>query len=283
MARSRRALRPLLLTLALAASSPAPGAADGDLQPLAPDSPLARRLGALGEVIARDRQHVFSMGTGFLITACHVLTAAHVLGNSEADIKTGLRVGFVPSSSDPESRFFDREVFGSVVATGGRFLDESPGATFDVDRVARDWALIELDRPIADIEPLKLLYPPTLLSVEARLLSVGYPAMPHMSSLYADTHCTLVPGHQGPNLADKVLILDCAVRQGMSGGPLLIDGGDRPIAAGILVERFQVGDKVLAAAVPSRAFADQITPVLRNSSVCAAGQPFALPEARTGG
>jgi hypothetical protein len=52
------------------------------------------------------------------------------------------------------------------------------------------------------------------------------------------------------------------------------------IAAGIVVERVEVGAKIVAVAVATRSFADKISPVMRASRVCAPGQPFARPGAR---
>ena len=58
---------------------------------------------------------------------------------------------------------------------------------------------------------------------------------------------------------------------------MLIDEGNQLIAAGIMVERFTIGQKIMTIAVPITAFADQISEVMRNSDVCAVGSPFVWP------
>ena len=67
------------------------------------------------------------------------------------------------------------------------------------------------------------------------------------------------------------------LRQGMSGGPLLLDDSATPLAAGIVVKRVVFSQKIMAVAVPSHVFAEQIMAAMRDSRVCAAGSPFALP------
>jgi hypothetical protein len=62
----------------------------------------------------------------------------------------------------------------------------------------------------------------------------------------------------------------------MSGGPLLVDGNGDLVAAGIVVERFEVGQKVLGVAIPIKAFAETIEAQMRSSDICAVGSPFAL-------
>jgi V8-like Glu-specific endopeptidase len=267
-----------VLLLALLDMSKAFAAADLDLQPLAKDSPLLGRLGAIGMVIVGEPDHIRAMGSGFLVTPCHVLTAGHVVTHGTDPIKLGLEVRFVPSSGERAFVYRQNEIYGKVIAASEHFVAHQYTETFDVDNIAQDWALIELEQTLPEIQPLKLLYAGTLLPAETSMFSLGYAASRGMTYLYAHEHCPLRPGHHGAGMFGQLLLADCAVRPGMSGGPLLFEGQDRQlVAAGIVVERFQSGERVLTVAVPTRSFADQITPLLRASRVCAAGQPFALP------
>jgi V8-like Glu-specific endopeptidase len=260
---------------------PAFSAADIDLQPLASDSPLRGRLGAIGMVIVGDRDHIRAMGSGFLVTPCHVLTAGHVVARDTDPIVLGTEIRFVPSSGERAFVFRQNEIYGKVIAADERFVAHRYASGFEIDNVARDWALIELEQPLAGVEPFKLLYARASLPAETSLFVLGYAASRGMTYLYAHEHCPLRPGHHGAGKYEQLLIADCAVRPGMSGGPLLFEGHEHQlVAAGIVVERFQNGEKLLTVAVPSLSFADRIAPLLRASHVCAAGQPFALPARR---
>jgi V8-like Glu-specific endopeptidase len=264
--------------LALLTMQRAFAAADIDLQPLAKESPLVGRLGAIGMVIVGDRDHIRAMGSGFLVTPCHVLTAGHVVARDTEPILLGTEIRFVPSSGERAFVFRQNEIYGKVIAANERFVAHRFAGGFDVDNVARDWALIELEQPLAGIEPFKLLYASASLPAETALFALGYAASRGMTYLYAHEHCPLRPGHHGFGMFGQLLLADCAVRPGMSGGPLLLEGNEHQlVAAGIVVERFQSGESLLTVAVPSRSFAERIAPLLRSSHVCAAGQPFALP------
>ncbi len=259
----------------------ASAATDIDLQPLAKNSPLLGRLGAIGMVIVGDRDHVRAMGSGFLVTPCHVLTAGHVVARDLDPVAIGQEIRFVPSSGERAFVFRQNEIYGKVIAANERFVAHRFDGGFNFDNVARDWALIELEQPLAGIEPFKLLYGAATLPADTPLFALGYAASRGMTYLYAHEHCPLRRGHYGGDMFEQLLVADCAVRPGMSGGPLLLEGHDRQlVAAGIVVERFQNGERVLTVAVPSRAFGEKIAPLLRSSRVCAAGQPFAMPAAQ---
>jgi V8-like Glu-specific endopeptidase len=269
--------------LALLTMQQAFAAADIDLQPLAKDSPLLGRLGAIGMVIVGDRDHIRAMGSGFLVTPCHILTAGHVVARDTDPIVLGTEIRFVPSSGERAFVFRQNEIYGKVIAADQSFVAHRFATGFDVDNVARDWALIELEQPLAGVEPFKLLYAGANLPADTSLFALGYAASRGMTYLYAHEHCPLRSGHHGGGMFEQLLVADCAVRPGMSGGPLLVEGQERQlVAAGIVVERFQSGEKVLTVAVPTRSFAERITPLLRSSRVCAAGQPFALPVRQVG-
>lgn len=271
------ALKSLLL-LACLHSPAAPAASDADLQPLAPGSPLAGRLGAVGMVIVGEPERPRALGTGFLITPCHVLSAAHVLARGDAPATRNMAVRFLPSSGERAFALNRNQVHGRVTAFDPGYRAGAAGSLSDPANVARDWVLIELESPVAGVEPFRMLYPGARLAPDAPLHAVGYATSPAMTYLYAHENCRQRSATHGAQFAGRMLIADCAVRAGMSGGPLLSAGTDgQLISAGIVVERFQAGERVLAVAVPVEAFARQVAPVLRASNVCAAGQPFAAP------
>ena len=256
-------------------------AQDSELQPLAGDSVLAGQLGALGMVIANEGGRGMSMGTGFLVSSCHVLTAAHVLTIPGEHVKLGATLRFFPEGGSKRP-FFERAVLGHVVAAGADFvMTENPGL-FDLPGIAQDWALIELEQSLPAVEPFKLLAPGLPIPGNSTFSIVGYPAQGHGERLQAQEHCANRSNVHGNQALPGLVLVDCAVRAGMSGGPLLIDGGNPPVAAGIIVERFEFGQKVLTMAVPSSAFAEQINTAMRNSDLCAVGHPFVFPPAAGG-
>jgi hypothetical protein len=67
----------------------------------------------------------------------------------------------------------------------------------------------------------------------------------------------------------------------MSGGPILLDDENQVIAAGIVVERFTIGQKIMSIGVPVAAFAEKVEAAMRDSDICAVGAPFALPASRS--
>lgn len=256
-------------------------ASDAELQPLGRDSPLAGRLGAIGMVLVGEMERTRALGTGFLVTPCHLLTAAHVLARGDSPARVNMPARFVPSSGERAFAFNRDQIYGRVVAIDDAYRPGSAGSMADPANVARDWALIELEQAVAGVEPFKMLYPGANLAPDARLHAVGYASSPAMTYLYAHENCRLRDSSHGQAFAGRMLIADCAVRPGMSGGPLLYEvPGGQLLTAGIVVERIQSGDRVLAVAVPVPAFAPHITAAMRSSNVCAAGQPYAAPRAR---
>jgi V8-like Glu-specific endopeptidase len=247
---------------------------DSDLRPLAEDSVHAGKLGAVGMIIAGNSGPALSIATGFLISPCHVLTAAHVLAPPGTRVKIGMPVQFLPKGQN--SRALVQPAWGRVVAADPDFIMTEAAPGFDLKAISRDWGLIELDRPLPELEPIKLIYPGSRIADNARFAIIGYPFGGRQISLHAQEHCSNWSSHGSIDLTG-VIIADCAVRQGMSGGPLLIEGHAAPLAAGIVVERVDISRKVMAVAVPTYVFAETILAVMRESDVCAAGAPFALP------
>ena len=266
------ALLPLAIPVAGRAAS------DADLAPLAANSPLAGRLGAVGMILAGSAERPRALGTGFLVTPCHVLTAAHVLARSGFPVETGMPARFVPSSGERAFALGRHAVEGRVVVAGTGFVAGGASATRDPAQVAGDWALLELEAPLAGVDPIHLLYPGASVGIDTPVSAIGYAASASMTYLYAHENCRRREDAHSGRFASQMLLADCAVRPGMSGGPLLLEGSDRSlIAAGVLAERIQMGQRVLAVAVPVPAFAATIAPLIRQSQRCAAGAPFAVP------
>jgi hypothetical protein len=168
-------------------------------------------------------------------------------------------------------------VTGRVVAASQDFIMEAAPFGFDQKRIPNDWALIELDRAVSGIEPIRMLYPEAVIPADAGYTVVGYPLGQMRQGLFAQEHCrNWSSPHGGPALKG-ILIADCAVRSGMSGGPLLLDDESQVIAAGIVVERFTIGQKVMTVGVPVAAFAEKMTAAMRDSEICAVGAPFVWP------
>lgn len=268
----------LAALFALAKPTAGSAASDADLAPLTANSSLAGRLGAIGMILAGSAERPRALGTGFLITPCHVLTAAHVLARSGFQVENGLPARFVPSSGERAFALGRNAVDARVVAAGAGFVAGGASATRDPAQVAGDWALLELEAPLAGVDPVHLLYPGAPIGADTPVFAVGYAASASMTYLYVHENCRRREDAHGGRFASQMLLADCAVRPGMSGGPLLLEGADRSlIAAGVLAERIQIGQRVLAVAVPVPAFAASIAPLIRQSQRCAAGAPFAVP------
>lgn len=270
---TRRTL--LLAALALLPWRYALAALDSELQPLAADSALTGKLGAVGMIVSGEPGSAISMATGFLISPCHVLTAGHVLARTGKSASIGIPVKFIPKGES--GRASVPAVWGRVVAADPDFVMSEGPPGFDLRAIAQDWGLVELDRPLTGVEPIKLLSPGSRVVRNALFSIVGYPLGSRQIGLYADEHCRNWSGHHGTTPPANVIFADCAVRQGMSGGPLLLDDSATPLAAGIVVKRVVFSQKIMTVAVPSHVFAEKIMAAMRDSEVCTAGSPFALP------
>lgn len=259
------------LLLALAASS----AQDDDLKMVAAGSTLAGRLNAVGKVFS-GQGATLSMASGFLVSSCHVLTAGHVLAKAGEHVQLGSEVRFFPGSMEaqPNMRL---PVTGRVVAASQDFVMEAAPFGFDQRRIPNDWALIELDQAISGIEPIRLLFPETVPPADAEYTVVGYPLGQVRQGLFAQEHCRNWSSPHGGQALKGILIADCAVRSGMSGGPMLLDDENQVIAAGIVVERFTIGQKVMTIGVSVATFGEKMNAVMRDSEICAVGVPFVWP------
>ena len=251
-------------------------AQDDDLKMVAAGSPLAVRLAAVGKVFS-GQGAALSMASGFLVSSCHVLTAGHVLAKLGEHVQLGTEVRFFPGNTRSQANS-SLPVTGRVVSASEGFVMEVAPSGFNQNRIPNDWALIELDHAISGIEPIRLLYPGAVPSSDNTYTVVGYPFGQMRQGLFAQEHCRNWSGSHGGVSLNGILIADCAVKSGMSGGPILLDDDNLVVAAGIAVERFTIGQKIMTIGVPVAAFAEKIEAVMRNSDICAVGAPFVWPE-----
>jgi len=265
----------LIGTFAIFLAQDVSSAQDEDLKMVEAGSALAGRLAAVGQVFS-GYGSALSMASGFLVSSCHVLTAGHVLAKVGEHVQLGAEVRFIPGNRRTNANA-SLPVTGRVVAASQDFVMEAVPSGFDQGRIPNDWALIELDHAVSGIEPIKLLYPHAVISTKATYTVVGYPLGQLRQGLFAQEHCSnWSSSHAGLSLSG-ILIADCAVKSGMSGGPILLDDETQAIAAGIVVERFTIGQKVMAIGVPVTAYAEKIEAAMRESDICAVGTPFAWP------
>ncbi|MBS1144309.1 MAG: serine protease [Proteobacteria bacterium] len=268
----------LIALLGMSLAQAAPAAQDDDLKLVEAGSALAGRLAAVGRVYSGYGPSL-SMASGFLVSACHVLTAGHVLAKNGESVRLGSEVRFVPGSNQGRS-VLPLALNGRVVAASQEFIMQPAPTGFSQERIPNDWALIELDQPVTGIEPIRLLYPEAEPAPGTAYAVVGYPLGQRQQGLFAQEHCRNASRPHGGNALQGILVTDCAVRQGMSGGPILIDDSRQPIAAGIVAERLTIGEKVLTIGVPVAAFAEKIDIAMRESDICAIGSPYVWPTAR---
>ncbi|HXE39560.1 MAG TPA: hypothetical protein VN639_13895, partial [Azonexus sp.] len=125
----------LLAALALLPARSALAAFDNELQPLAAESALTGKLGAVGMIVAGEPGSAISMATGFLISPCHVLTAGHVLARIGRSARIGIPVKFIPKGES--GRASQPEVWGRVVAADPDFVMSEGPPGFDLQAIAR--------------------------------------------------------------------------------------------------------------------------------------------------
>ena len=170
-----------------------------------------RRFDAVGRI----NRGGGSFCTGVLVAADEVLTAAHCLWSLA-------RHGWVHPD---EVHFVAGYRRGDYLAHArGRTLRLPGGDAMDEDGHPRtlpdDWAVVVLDRPIGEVDPMRLATPadrPDLEGGGARLARVGYGAdRPYLPILVEGCHPL------GLAWAGRVLLHDCDATFGDSGSPVLL-------------------------------------------------------------
>jgi hypothetical protein len=216
--------------------------------------------GAVGVVTQPDGVRPFRFGTATLIGPRHALTAHHIA--FPAVDAAGPNVVSLLHLGPPRADF-------PFTAT----LTARPVAWGDLDgHVNADWAVLELAEPAGDIWgwwPVEPLGSEAAMARPGAFRAAGHPAWERRDRLAVDPACT-VWEETGSIPAWR---MDCAVRVGVSGGPVFLDGPTRdaqPRVTAIVKGDFFPTDRVIPAwdrraanvAVPAMTFRDRIEPYL---------------------
>ncbi len=247
-------------------------------------------MGAIGMVLRLDATGS-ALGTGFLVSPCHVLTAAHVVAEADG-ISADQVMLFFAGSGELGPEYKEAHSFGALSPARplvwGESHDFDTGSTADrrdawLKAGWDDWALLKLDRCLGEdgFDYLKLL-PVTTADFTrqggaAAAISAGLPADHDNDNLTVDPACTLLGQIDSTGWQH-----DCTTMPGNSGGPILAakpePGEDWPRVLAISVigknEHWddlepQIVDttspdylQLLPTAVPVSAFLPQIAPYL---------------------
>lgn len=201
------------------------------------------------EVLQDDR--LFDWGTAFLVGRRYALTTLHVVADrrqSEAPLR-GDRFRL---------HFFRRTADGSLAGVQERAAVLVPGR-FDADL---DWALLELNEPIDDIQPLDLR--PMAPTAGAQFRTYGYARTNPRDGLVFSGHIENEYATCDGARALQLYSLQAAAPDthvsGLSGAPVFCDGGVVGIVRAFIEKE--------GAAVAGTIYA------------CPVALPFSLPEAR---
>lgn len=251
-----------------------------------PGSPM----GAIGMVLRLGAEGS-ALGTGFLVSPCHVLTAAHVV-SEPTGISADQVLLFFTGTGELGPEYKEARSFATLSPARplvwGESRDLHKGSTADRREAWQktgwdDWALLKLDRCLGDegYGYLKLLPVTTSEFMQAgakkAVTSVGLPADHENDMLTVDPACSLVGQVENTGWQH-----DCTSLPGNSGGPILADkiepGDSWPRVMGIAVigthehndpmEPLLLDPKApdylgsLPTAVPVSAFLPQIAPYL---------------------
>lgn len=221
MAKLRLPFRISLLLALLASAQPAPAAIFGKDDRIVVASGLDRSFAPIGRVIGRA-----GAGTGFLVSACHVLTVKHVFSDQHSAV--GQRVEFrAAAGATGKSRRSILRSGGTVVADGA----------FDGTRDWQDWAggrsadwmLVRLDsclgKRLGTVELSPFEPEQTAAIVSAEIAAAGFPAdRADADALVVDPSCRIRAWNA------REWLHDCSTLPGNSGSPIFIEsrsGGQR--------------------------------------------------------
>lgn len=185
--------------------------------------------GAIGMVIRMSADGT-ALGTGFLVSPCHVLTAAHVVGEN-GDINADQVLLFFAGTGKLGPEYLQANSFGAMSPARplvwGESHDLHKGSTADRRAAWKmagwdDWALLKLDRCLGDqgFGYLKLLPMTTTELTQSgsqyAVTSVGFPADQNNDRLTVDPACNVIGQVENTGWQH-----DCTSLPGNSGGPIL--------------------------------------------------------------
>ncbi|MBL8708790.1 MAG: trypsin-like peptidase domain-containing protein [Rhodospirillaceae bacterium] len=258
-------------------------------------------MGAIGMVLRLDGDGA-EAGTAFLVSPCHILTAAHVVAGRDGISESQVLL-FFAGSGNLGPRELRADFFGALSPARplvwGDYREGDTGST--AERIAafrsnswNDWALLKLDRCVGDegFGYLGLLPITTgdFMRQGGRraVTAVGMPADRANDTLTVDPACTLLGQVEAAGWQH-----DCTTMPGNSGGPVLAarnEPGEKwPRVLAITVASVAAAESdhggmtpqlidpvapnyfdLLATAVPVSAFLPEIVPYLPEDSRIAA-------------
>lgn len=157
-------------------------------------------------------------GTGFLINKCLVMTNKHVIDEKHKYV-IGKSVEFYVGQTSVDSRYNFKyaDLGGVVVASGNQDRKR------DYDKVTDDWAIIKLNKNIAnEISPIEVAFTDqndldNNLNVCSSIEIAGFPGEKPRKHLWWEGDCKYI-SQRSNSLA---LALNCPVTKGNSGSPVL--------------------------------------------------------------
>lgn len=281
-----------LITVTLLTFSSTAGAAEEDDR-IALTRTKGTPMGAIGMLLRLDADGA-EAGTGFLVSSCHVLTAAHVVAGSNGISENQVMLFFAGDGNLGPAEM-NADHFGALSPARplvwGDYREPHQGSSAEREASFRtgswnDWALLKLDRCLGDDGYGHFQLAPMTTRDFTRgggarpVTAVGLPADRDNEKLTADPACTLLGQVSATGWQH-----DCTTMPGNSGGPVLAaepDAGEKwPRVLAITVASVgrpegpdglptrQVIDPrdpsyldLLATAVPVSAFLPQILPYL---------------------
>lgn len=255
-------------------------------------------MGAVGMVLHLGNNGS-ALGTGFLVSPCHVLTAAHVVSNPDG-ISADQVLMFLLGTGDLGPDYYQANSFGLQSAARPVVWGESrefyKGSTADRREAWQkagwdDWALLKLDNCLGDQGYGYLKLQPIETREFTRggntwpITSIGLPADHSNEKVTIDPACTLFGQIKGTGWQH-----DCTSMPGNSGGPILaakpeagekwprvmgitvISTSEHPEELKALVNDPETPDYLanLPTSVPVSAFIDKIAPYLPKDPVVTA-------------
>lgn len=231
-------------------------------------APPWRGIGRVNYASTQIRGHC----TGTLVGESVVVTAAHCLYNQP-------RKAWIPARSILFAAGYQRGGFAAMSRVERYVLDpvQDPSGNDFEGGPAQDWAVLILEDPIGRDAGFVELGTVTAEGLwTAELIFAGYPSLrEHVLSVERDCGGA---DHAG---GGRLLLQQCAVMPGDSGGPVLAVAGETVALVGILSGVIRDGTALVSGSVPVGVFADALRQELGEVAVSA--EIEALPAAAAAG